>query len=69
VITGRYHEFNLLINLLDKEFGFFFGFKIKMKLLEHKQKSCFHQGKTKGQGHGFEHFPSMPERERIGIKQ
>jgi hypothetical protein len=22
VITGRYHEFNVLINLLDKEWGF-----------------------------------------------
>jgi hypothetical protein len=27
-MTGRYHEFNVLINLLDKEWGFSsFGFK------------------------------------------
>jgi hypothetical protein len=35
-VTGGYHEFNVLINLLDKEWGFSsFGFKNK-KLLEHK---------------------------------
>jgi hypothetical protein len=67
--TGRYHEFNFLINLLENELGFLFRFQ-KTRNNGNIGKNKYHgptKAKLKVIAIGLNILPSIPERERIGI--
>jgi hypothetical protein len=72
VITGKYHEFNLRINRDESEFGFsIVGFKNKEETTGTKVKHKIMaptKAKLKVMAIGLNILPSIPDKDKIGMK-